>query len=451
MPTFTPCELAERKLHRRAVEAATWGMPLVSVDAMRNAFFSAGAKYGDILYFSRPADWRFQTTTPNASSLYVYLNFNLADGPVVLDFPAAAGAGLFGTLVDAWETPLADVGPEGDDKGKGGKYVLLPPGYKQNIPQGNFPLRSRTYNGYALFRAIPATRSPEDLGKAVDLVKKMRLYPLEQAGNPPAQRHIDIAGKLFDGIARFDDSFYDGLARMVNEEPVQTRDLVAMGQLRLLGIEKGRAFKPDQATRGILKKAIDEAHDGFMEAVTVGEPYWSGSQWILSAVVGPKTGFSYETADHLEIDERAMVFFLAYAAPKNLGAATFYLGAYRDGKGQPLRGEKTYRLRIPANVPVKQYWAVTVYDLATAAFIHESPRLAIDSYDQKVQKNTDGSIDVYFGPSAPAGKETNWIYTARGKPWFPFFRFYGPEKAVFDKTWRLPDMERATEPAEKAA
>ena len=121
-------DINRRTIERRAVEAAIWGMPIVSFDAMRQAFFRTGAKYGDILYFSKPADWKFQITTPNASSLYVYVNFNTKDGPVVLDFPAAVGAGLFGSLNDAWQVPVADVGPEGEDQGKGAKYLLLPNG-----------------------------------------------------------------------------------------------------------------------------------------------------------------------------------------------------------------------------------------------------------------------------------------------------------------------------------
>jgi hypothetical protein len=205
-------------------------MPIVSVDAMRQAFFrDAKANYNDIVFWSKPSDWQNQTTTPNASSLYGYFNFNTKDGPVVLEFPEAVGAGLFGTLLDAWQTPLVDVGAEGEDKGKGGKYLLLPPDFKGNVPTGHIPVRSATYNGYALFRAIPTTSSDADVAKAIALVKKPRLYPLSQAANPPEQRYIDMVGKLFDGIVRYDDSFYDSLARMVNEEPVQTRDMVAMG------------------------------------------------------------------------------------------------------------------------------------------------------------------------------------------------------------------------------
>lgn len=443
LDAFSRASLARRTVERRAVEAAIWGMPIVSVAAMRRAYLEdAGATYNDICYFSTPADWRFQTTTPNASSLYVYFNFNLKDGPVVCDFPAAVGAGMFGTLIDAWETPLADVGPEGEDQGQGGKYLLLPPGEEQSVPAGYIPLRSPTYNGYALFRAIPASHADADIATAIALVKKLRLYPLAEAANPPEQTFIDIAGKTFDGIVRFDDTFFDALARMVDEEPVQQRDKAVMGQLHALGIEKGKPFAPDRATRDVLAAAGAEALAWFIDHFTAANtPFWPGGQWGLSISTGPKTGFSFELEDRLDVDERGMTFWIAYAAPKRLGAASFYVAALADAAGQSLHGERTYRLRVPADVPVKQYWAVTAYDLETAAFIENAPVLAIDSYGEAVQKNPDGSVDVWFGPQAPTGKEANWIATAPGKRWFSFFRFYGPEKAVFEKTWQLNDIE----------
>jgi hypothetical protein len=450
-PAFSSTQLADRALLRRAVEAAIWGMPIVSFDAMRQAFFSSSANYGDILYLSQPADWKLQLTTPNASSLYVYFNYNVKDGPVVLEFPAAVGAGLFGSILDAWQAPIADLGPQGKDRGKGAKYLLTHPEHKENVPAGYTRVRSSTYNGYAAFRAIPKTRSDTDTAKALELVKQLRLYPLSQAANPPQQRHIDIAGKLFDGIAKFDDTFYDSLARMVNEEPVQMRDMVAMGQLRSLGIERGKEFKPDEATRTLLKSAVAEAHAGFMDASASLHPYWPDANWGMSIVTGPKTDFTFQTEALLDIDERGAFYFLACAPPKKLGAATFYLGAATDATDARLDGGNSYRLVVPPRVPAKQFWAVTVYDLETAGFIRESPRVEINSY-QEPQKNPDGSVYVYFGPVAPAGKESNWIYTAPGKPWLTFFRFYGPEKAVFDKTWQLADLEQtAAGQAELAA
>jgi hypothetical protein len=440
--TFSAEQLAHRTVERRAVEAAIWGMPMVSVDAMREAYFrDAKAQYNDILYWSKPSDWRFQFTTPNASTHYVYFNFNLKDGPVVLDVPPTVGAGLFGSLVDAWEVPVSDVGPAGDDQGKGGKYLLVPPGYKDAIPAGYFPIQFETVNGYALLRAIPASASQEDQVKAIDLVKQLRLYSLAQVANPPKQNYIDMSGKLLDGVVKFDDSFYQRLAKMVNEEPVMTRDLAVMGQLRSLGIEKGKAFTPTEETKAILKKAAEEAHQGFQVASLAGEPWWPGTQWKLPERMGPKTGFRFQTDDALYVDNRGMIFFLAFAAPKKLGAATFYVVNGHDSTDQLLKGEKSYRLHVPADVPAKQYWAVTAYDLDTACLIRDMPTPGLDSYNKKMHRNSDGSVDIYFGPKAPVGHEENWVPTKAGATWFTMFRFYGPDKALFDKSWKMADIE----------
>jgi hypothetical protein len=171
---FSPKELQQRMLQRRAVEAVIWGIPIVSQNAQHQASLrDAGAMDNDIVFWSKPSGWKNQTTTPNASVRYVFINFNTKpEGPVVLDVPAALGAGLFGTLVDAWQVPLVDVGPAGEDQGKGGKFLILPPDFKGDVPVGYFPVRSRTYNGFAGFRAIAKTESAEDVANALGLVLK---------------------------------------------------------------------------------------------------------------------------------------------------------------------------------------------------------------------------------------------------------------------------------------
>ena len=272
-------------------------------------------------------------------------------------------------------------------------------------------------------------------------MKQLRLYPLAQAANPPAQRHIDVAGKLIDGVVRFDETFFESLARMVNEEPVLTRNLAVMGQLVSLGIEKGKAFKPDGATKAILAQAAREAHEGFKVGARGGDAWWPGTHWNLVERHGAKTGFLFMDDSALYVDERGMTFFLAFAAPKKLGAATFYLVGASDSNGKMLEGQKTYRLNVPPNVPAKQYWAVTVYDLDTACFIRDLPNPGLDSYNQKMRRDADGSVNIYFGPKAPAAQKNNWVPTAAGKPWFALFRFYGPDKALFEKTWKLTDFE----------
>jgi hypothetical protein len=436
---------ATNRLHSHAVDIAVWGMPIVSVYAMREAFFrDAGARYGDIVYWSQPADWKVQLTTPNASSYYVYFNFNTKEGPVVLDFPAAEGAGLFGTLLDAWQIPLSDVGPEGEDKGKGGRYLIIPPVYNEKLPEGYIPLFLETYNGYALFRAIPASSSPADRDKAIDLIKKMRLYPLNNSKNPPAQKHIDLSGQLFDGVVHFDETFFYALSKMINEEPAETRDLIVLSQLLSIGIVKGKDFTPNAGTLEILKTALAEVHSSFMfETVKAVEPFWKGAHWGLHKTLDPETGFSLSTyeGEKCEVEARVPGYFMGFAPPKNLGGDTFDLAGTVDSTCSPLRGEKNYYLHVPPNVPARQYWEVTVYDAETNSFFKNSPVVSIDSFNTNVKRNGDGSVDIYFGASAPAGKENNWIYTAPRKGWWTYFRFYGPVEAVFNKTWSMDDIE----------
>lgn len=278
----------------------------------------------------------------------------------MLDLPPAVGAGLFGSLNDAWQEPQADVGPNGTDQGKGGKYLLLPPGYTDNVLAGYIPVRFKTYNGYSIMRAIPKSSAPADVAKAMDLVKKTRVYRLAQAANPPPQRYIDMAGKLFDGIARFDVSFYKSLARMVHEEPVQPRDLVAMGALRSIGIERDKPFKSDAALREILNGAILEARSGFIRSNYALPPFYEGKQWAIPVGdFGHRTVFRFHDDEHFALDERGAFYFLGCAPPVR-GGASFYLFGSKDVNALPLEGGKSYRLHVPPAVPAWQFWAMIV-------------------------------------------------------------------------------------------
>jgi hypothetical protein len=326
---------------------------------------------------------------------------------VVLDIPPAREAALFGTVLDAWQVPLVDVGGAGEDQGKGGKYLLLPLDYKGQVPAGYIPVPSKTYNGFVALRVITKTEKPEDIRDAIAYLKQLKSYPFSKESAPPEQRFIDMADTLWDGIVRFDASYYTSLARMVNEEPVQPRDLEMMGMLRSLGIEKGADFKPDTATQATLSAAAQETHTWFMDKlVTFGVKFWPDRGWDIPAPpVAARTLFTWETPDYFDVDARGIAFFSFYAPPKKLGAATFYLGTFFDAGGQRLSGENTYRLRVPADVPAKQFWSLNIYDLETAGFIRDAKRIGIDSYDQKMKRNADGTVDLYVGPQPPAGQE----------------------------------------------
>lgn len=217
-----------------------------------------------------------------------------------------------------------------------------------------------------------------------------------------------------------------------------------MGMLLPLGIEKGKDFKPDSATVTQLKSAAAEAHAWLLDKLTTFvEDWWPGSQWKVPVLaIAPQTGFKWTVANYFDVDSRGIGFSSFFLPPAKLGAGSFYLGANFDSSGQPLLGENTYRLHVPASVPVSQFWSLTVYNSETAALFLNLTRPTLDSLDKRMRKNADGSVDIYLGPKAPAGQESNWIYTPAGKSWFPWFRFYGPEKPLFDKRWKMPDIEK---------
>ena len=445
--SFSSKELTQRAIERRAVEAAIWGMPIVSFDAMRQAFFrDAKATYGDIMFWSKPGSWKLQCLTPNTSVRYVISFINTKQsGPVVVDLPGTAEAALNGTIMDAWQLPLTDVGIAGEDQGKGGKYLLLPPDHQGDVPPGYIAVPMKTYNAQVGARVIVKSEDEATVRGALAYLRRIRIYPLSKSTAPPQSTFIDMSDTVWDAVTRFDDGFYASMTRMVSEEPVQPRDAEMTGMLRVLGVDKGKQFKPDEPTRAALKAAAQEAHAWFMDRlVTFGEQYWPNSKWDVPVPpIAPKSSFTWEADGVLDVDARGIAFFSFFGPPKKLGAGQFYLATFFDGEGRRLRGQENYRLRVPGDVPVNQFWSVTVYEHATCALIRNVPRPSIDSYDTKAGKNADGSMDIYFGPQAPKGRDANWIRTVAGRDWFPYFRFYGPQQSLFDKTWKLPDIEKA--------
>jgi hypothetical protein len=365
-------------------------------------------------------------------------------GPVVIEIPPADEGSITGTIMDAWQMPLADVGPAGVDAGKGGKYVVLPPDFVDKVPNGYIVLPSPTYQGYALLRSILKSGSDTDIVKAADYGKRIKIYPLSSAANPPATTFVDAINVVYDATIPYDMRFFQTLDRFVQQEPWLTRDKAIIDQLKSVGIEKGKPFAPDSKTAGILNDAVLEARALLeLNYEKAFPPYFTGSRWALPAdpqyIKAAQSG--YAEADTYPVDARGLVFTFAFFTPKG-GTGSFYLMDIKDKAGEAFDGGKTYRLTVPANVPVRQYWSATIYDRATHALIRDQKTVSRSSQSPGLQRNADGSVDIYFGPKAPVGKELNWVPTSPGGRFEVLFRFYGPEKPLFDKTWVLPDIER---------
>jgi hypothetical protein len=443
----SPTELAERALHRRAVEAVIWGMPAVNYDLMYQAAVrEAKGGFNQVIYWSRLPDWKIQTLTPNPDAIYLTPYTNTTEvGPVVLEIPPADEGSITGTVMDVWQSALEDVGPAGVDKGQGGKCLILPPGYKDRVPDGYLPMPSDTYEGYALLRSIPKSGSEADVARAVAYGQRVKLYPLSQAAKPPATTFVDVVDKVYDSTIPYDLRYFESLNRIVQAEPWLERDKAMIDPLKSIGIEKGKPFNPDPRTQELLNDAAREAHAWLVARyeASYSSPYYEGGHWARPGsrelFEGQATFFAQP--DVYPVDVRGVTFSYAYFTPKHPGTGSSYLMTIADKEGRLLDGGASYRLTVPANAPVRQYWSATVYDRNTHAPIRNARWPSRSSQTPGLQKNGDGSVDVYFGPKAPAGQESNWVPTSAGGGFEVLFRFYGPEKPLFEKTWRLPDIE----------
>lgn len=432
---------------QRAAQAAIWGMPAVSVyDIELSIQRDLGGKPGDVVYFTKPMTSRHGFLTANDVTPYVVSAQTTADGPLVIEVPPASDkVSYFGTIVDGWQTPLADVGPPGDDQGKGGKYLFLPPGYQGEMPDGYLVYRPNTFGVHLAFR--PVAKNGGTLADQAAYAQTLKVYPLSQAANPPKTIFIDAYPQRWNTLPVYDLSYFEDLNAVVQREPVLERDKVMMAMLAELGIRKGQPFKPDAATQEALFDGLSRAYaylqDRFISPGGAFTPYWKDRQWAVFNLspAQAKAGFPFVEPDRLMVYERAQAYFYLTYLPKVLGGGSFYLTAVRDQGGKLLNGTDTYRLTVPSDTPAKDFWSVIVYSMKTKGFVEGADRVGLSSVHlDKMAKNDDGTVDVFFGPVAPKGMESNWIPT--GEDFFLMFRLYGPDKPLFDKTWTLADVEK---------
>lgn len=441
----------ERLLHDRAVEAVIWSMPAISDVFFRESLFrDFGMKPGDVVVMSKPLVARHEVLTANNQVNYASMAFDLTKGPFVVEVPASnADYAVIGEICDNWQAPITMVGLEGPDQGKGGKYLLLPPGYKGATPQGYIPVQFEGFRGTMVFR--PVVIGKGTMSGAIALARTTRTYPLADAASPTPGRIVDGWDKAWHSLPVYDITWFKYLAKFIDEEPVRARDKVMIGMLSTLGIAKGKPFSPDATTTKILNAAVKDAYDlmqrGWVTPSAALTPWWQNRQWgnvNKEMLERMGEGWSFESADAVYTYDRAIApFFWANYLPKKLGGEQLYLMGLRDAKGQLLLGNGNYRLRVPADVPVDKFWSVIAYSQKTKSFIpNPLGQVGLDSYDKsKLKANADGSVDLYFGRTAPKGRESNWLPSA-GQDFFLIFRFYGPGKSVYERTWTMPDVER---------
>ncbi len=435
--------------YRRAFEAVLWNMPAVAIYSFRRAAIdNLGLKDNDIIAYSAPATPKLEAITANSTTPYISAFTDLRKGPVVLEVPAATPDGsVYGQVVDAWQFTIADVGPSGLDKGKGAKFLFTAPGYKGSVPKGYLHVASPNFRIAFAFRSVPAPG--KTTADAYQYAQKLRMYYLSEAANPPKQRFVDPIDQRYPTLPFYDELHFEDMHAVMSVEPVNPQDKLMMGMLVSLGIERGKPFTPDETAKKAMRQAAIDAwfymqswYDHFPQE----KLFWPDRHYASLLQADEHKRFTFVDQDRIDLINRAAEYFWCTYMPKVLTAdpATQYLMAVADNNGNLLEAGKLYKLDVPAQMPVKQFWALTVYDRATNAFIYsESNRTTLSSYDvDKMTKNADGGVTIYVGPKAPAGLEANWIPTAGKRP-LPAMRLYGPTEALNNKTFKLSDFQLA--------
>ncbi len=427
---------------QRACQAYIWAIPAMGFQALRKAQReSLGTPDGAMCTYL-DFDDKIGMLTPNVTTAYGFVFWNMAaQGPLVIEVPPLPTAGGVG---DIWQRPVTDTGQTGPDGAHGGKYLIVPPDSPDNLDaEGYFVFRSPTNQLWFGSRGLDP-----DPARAVAALQAHRFYAWDDRDNPPALTINTVNGRPWASAQPADISYFEGLAELLDPEPVEERDRFFMAMLRPLGIVPGTPFAPDERQRKILSDAAVvgnamsqniDFNKRFPNARVTRDTWWD----YLVLVDTDQRGFGYE-----QLDERAAFFYEAIGNSQGmqgetLGVGQAYLDVQRDADGEYLDGAVNYRLRIPADPPVAQFWSTTAYNNLTRGPVVTDQKKPDISSRQDIVVNDDGTVDVYFGPDAPGeGLENNWIKTNPGEGWFAYFRFYGPLQPYFDKTWVLPNIEK---------
>ena len=426
----------------RATTAFLDGIPVAAIQGFVNGFRSTGLEVNQVTMTETLMDARSIWLTANTTTIYVTSIVDSSNGPVVIEVPP----GILALMDDAEFTYVADFGPLGPDKGKGGKYLLLPPKYDGEIPDDYHVLRSKTYYHWFLGRMSPDENG--DTTEAVKTVKEyMNIYPLSQADNPPDEVFMNLSGVRHNTVHANNIEFFYEVNEAVQREPEDAFNPELLGKFAAVGIKKGEPFEPDERMTRILTEAAAIAN-GTARTITYAgrDPevyFYDDRQW--------NSPFQRQSYQFLEngarvLDDRTYFHYMATGITPAMtsppvGSGSVYAMTARDIDGNYLDGSKTYRVDLPGPVPAKNFWSFMMYSGQTRSMLETDMKSAgIDSKKQGIKANEDGGYSVFVGPEAPAGWENNWVQTIPGKSFNMMFRLYGPLEQWFDKSWRPGDF-----------
>lgn len=435
-PVENLIKLEEKRFYRRALEAGIWIMPQVMYERMAQVAFDTFGnedKRNNTFYFyERPMTSEAAMVTGNNNSPYVHTYHNIANGPVVVDIPPATDSNaFFGTFLTSWHEPLMDLGPGGEDKGAGGKYLIVPAGY-QGDTDGFIVVEQPTDRGYISIRSLTKTTSASDMRGHSDYVRTMKIYPL---GEDTATEFITLDDVQYDGHIKWDMSFWESANKAIQEERIKSDEKAFYGMIKMIGIEKGKSFEPSRAETEMLAAAIAELHEEMKHDFTYYAPglWGNASQWTIPVNREMMTtNATYVDANWNDYSGRGTTFTYYFAPPASLAESksTTYIKGVLDSKGRPLSGDHSYRVHITDSkaVPAKQFYSFLTYSMETGAYLRGAgTKIGIASNQTDFEINEDGSVDIYWSANCTE-KMSNCMPLNEGEEWFSLFRMYSPSE-----------------------
>lgn len=429
----------------RAFELFESGMATASMYAMLNGHRQIGVQANRTVGITEQLmDAKSLWLTPNTTTPYAHAEIDVKNGPVVIE----VGSPVIAIVDDAFFKYVGDIGlGNAADRGKGGKYLIVGADYKGKIPEGYIVMKTSTYRHWLLTR--PFQMPGETLEQTLSKFKKgLKIYPLADVKNPQPVEYINLSGKKYNTLHATNAEIFNELNEVIQYEPANSGDPEMLGLAKAIGIEKGKEFKPDARMQKILTEAASLANAAFRGVMYKPRNpdvyFYPDRKWYSPLAAG-----SHEFLDEngaRVLDDRIGFHFYAtgitpFMVQPQVGKGSVYEIGSMDQNGDMLDGSNTYSVTLPGPIPARDFWSFMVYDNHTRSILETDQKSGgVDSKLAGMKVAADGSVTIFFGPTAPLGQENNWVQTMPGKGFNVLLRLYGPEQEWFDKTWKPGDF-----------